>query len=279
MEVRLRGRALAGRAWPCDAPRAAVAILHGLGEHGGRYAALGSNLVEAGFSACTVDLPGHGASPGGRGDVAWNTLRDEVAPALLDVARSLPGANARQPLFLLGHSMGGLLALDVALSFPDAMTGIVVSAPALLPAVPPPGWKVSLARLVGTLVPGARFDAGIRHEQRSRDAEVAELARKDPFVHPWITPRLYFGFAEAQERVMGAAPRLAVPAVIVQGDADTVVSPAATRAFAVAAGGNQLALNTYPEMRHEVFNEVGREAPVQAVVAWMGAVAELRAAG
>jgi alpha-beta hydrolase superfamily lysophospholipase len=253
-----------------------VAILHGLGEHGGRYAALASDLADAGLASCTVDLPGHGASPGGRGDASWPALRDEVAPALLDVARALPGAIGRVPVFLLGHSMGGLLALDVALSYPDAMTGLVVSGPAFVPGVPPPAWKVGLARVVGVVAPGARFNAGIQHEQRSRDAEVIDLARKDPLIHPWITPRLYFGLAEAGERVMGAAPQLAVPTVIVQGDADTVVSPSATRAFAAAAGGEQLTLNTYPNMRHEVFNEQGRGSPVQAVVSWMGALAALR---
>src|SRR5262249_47108312 len=103
-----------------------VAILHGLGEHGGRYAALASDLADAGFASCAVDLPGHGASPGGRGDASWTVLRDEVAPALLEVARALPGAMSRAPVFLVGHSMGGLLALDVALSYPDAMTGVAV---------------------------------------------------------------------------------------------------------------------------------------------------------
>lgn len=276
MEVRLGSLSLAGRAWSCDSPRAMVAILHGLGEHGGRYAALASDFADAGLSSCTVDLPGHGASPGVRGDATWRSLRDEVAPALLDVARALPGAMGRGPLFLLGHSMGGLLALDVALSYPDAITGLVISGPALVPGVPPPAWKVGLARVVGALLPSSRFDSGIRHEQRSRDPEVVELARKDPLIHPWITPRLYFGLAEAGDRVMQAAEHLSVPTIIVQGDADTIVNPSATRAFAAAANKELVTLNTYPDMFHEVFNDEGRGAPVQAVVGWMGTLATLR---
>src|SRR5262249_1663908 len=217
-----------------------------------------------------------GASPGVRGDATWTLLRDEVAPALLDVARALPGAMGRAPLFLLGHSMGGLLALDVALSYPDTITGLVISAPGFMPAVPPPAWKVGLARVVGALLPSSRFDSGIKHDQRSRDPEVVELANQDPLIHPWITPRLYFGLAEAGERVMQAAEHLSVPTVIVQGDADAIVSASATREFAAAANKELVTLHTYPEMFHEVFNDVGREAPMQAVVNWMGALATMR---
>src|SRR5512141_2451690 len=93
IEVRLeRGLRLPGRVWCADRPRALVAVVHGLGEHGGRYAALASGLVQARFSVVTLDLPGHGEAPGPRGDVpSWTTLRDHAVPAMFTALAGLPG--------------------------------------------------------------------------------------------------------------------------------------------------------------------------------------------
>jgi alpha-beta hydrolase superfamily lysophospholipase len=257
---------LAGYAWGTPSPRARAILLHGLGEHALRYSALASDLAVAGIGAWAADLPGHGASPGPRGHASWRALRDEVVPALLAAAHAAP-ADGSAPLFLVGHSMGGLLALDFALARPQGLAGIVLSAPALEAAEPPSAWKLVLARALNVVAPAARFDAGIRDEQRSRDPEVVRAAGADRAVHPWITPRLYFGLAVAQRRAQAAAATLALPALVVQGEADTVVSPAGARGFARAAPG--VGLLTYAGMLHEPFNEIGREAVIRDVVAWM----------
>ncbi len=274
LEVRLsRGGALAGRAWRNEQPRFLVAVLHGLGEHGGRYAALASDLVKEGASVCTVDLPGHGETGGGRGDARWLVLRDQVTPALLDVARGLPGHEGRLPLFLLGHSMGGVLALDFALEHSPSLAGLVVSAPGFAPAEPPPPWKLALARVAHAVVPGLPFDSGLPPDKRSRDPEVLRLAEQDPGVHYRITPRLYFGLAAAQERTMRRAPELSLPTLVIQGDEDGMVNPSGAQAFAAAASP-RVTLRTYPGMYHEVFNDLGREVVVQDLVEWMGRMAE-----
>src|SRR6185503_5899895 len=120
IEVRLdRGLTLQGRVWAAERPRGLVAIVHGLGEHSGRYAALASDLVSARFTAVALDLPGHGQSPGPRGDIpSWTQVRDQVVPAMFTTLASLPGQPAELPRVLLGHSMGAVFALDYAIAHP-----------------------------------------------------------------------------------------------------------------------------------------------------------------
>jgi alpha-beta hydrolase superfamily lysophospholipase len=261
------GRVLPGIAWRRQSPRFSVGLVHGLGEHGGRYAALAADLVGAGACVCVADLPGHGRSGGARGDARWSELRDAVVPAILDAARRMvPSA----PLVLLGHSMGGLIALDFLLSRPRSVACAVISAVALAPGTPPPGWKVLLAGLVRAVAPGAPFDSGLEDEDRSRDEEVVRLAREDPLVHKRISPRLYFGMAEAQQRVMARAATLALPVLVLQGGADRMVSPAAARTLAQVANPRWLAFREYAGMYHELFNDVGREVVVRDVLGWVG---------
>ena len=103
IEVRLAGGLkLPGRVWPCESPRALIAIVHGLGEHSGRYAALASDLVQARFTVAALDLPGHGEAPGARGDApSWTLLREQVVPATLTASHGLPGQPDVLPAVLL----------------------------------------------------------------------------------------------------------------------------------------------------------------------------------
>jgi len=138
IEVRIdRGTLLRGRAWCADKPRALVAVIHGLGEHSGRYAALASDLVRARFTVVCLDLPGHGESPGPRGDMkSWINVREQAVPAMFSASRGLPGQPPELPHLLVGHSMGALMALDYALVHPRNIMGVVASAAPLTAALP-----------------------------------------------------------------------------------------------------------------------------------------------
>src|SRR5512134_1669116 len=113
IDVRLdRSTLLRGRVWEAERPRGLVAVVHGLGEHSGRYAALASDLVAARFTTVALDLPGHGQSPGPRGDIpSWTQVREQVVPAMFTTLASLPGQPSALPRILLGHSLGGVIAL------------------------------------------------------------------------------------------------------------------------------------------------------------------------
>src|SRR5262249_14407154 len=133
IDVRVdRETALPGRAWCAERPRALVAIVHGLGEHSGRYAALASALVKARFTVVALDLPGPGEARGPRGDIpSWTNLRDTIVPAMFTASRGLPDQPMDLKLVLFGHSMGGVIALQHALAHPRPLTALVLSAPAL----------------------------------------------------------------------------------------------------------------------------------------------------
>lgn len=273
VEVRLeRGLKLPGRVWCADRPRALVAIAHGLGEHSGRYAALAADLVQAGCSVVALDLPGHGEAPGPRGDVpSWDRLRDQIVPSMFTVLRGMPGQPMQLPHVLLGHSLGGALALDFALAHPRALVAVVATSPALRAGMPP-WWKLALSHAARITAPSAGFRHGLDESGMSRDPEVLALRKRDALMHDRISPRLYFAFNEARQRVLREARRLQVPALLLQGMADRAVDPKGALEFNVAAPHGMVRLLTYPDAYHELFNDPGRAQPVKDLVGWLDAL-------
>jgi len=272
IEVRLeRGFMLPGRVWCAERPRALVAIAHGLGEHSARYAALAADLVQARCSVVALDLPGHGEAQGPRGDApSWLRLRDQVVPSMFTALRGLPGQPLDLPHVLLGHSMGGVLALDFALAHPRALVAVVASAPGLRSGMPP-WWRLALANAARLTAPGTGFPHGLDESGMSRDPEVLALRQRDPLVHDRISPRLYFAFNEARQRVLREARRLHVPALLLQGMGDRVVDPKGALEFNAAAPHGMVRLFTYAEAYHEVFNDPARGQAVADLVGWLDA--------
>jgi acylglycerol lipase len=273
IEVRVdRETLLPGRVWCAERPRALVAIVHGLGEHSGRYAALAQSLVERRFSVAALDLPGHGEAKGERGDArSWEFLRDQCVPATFTASRGMPGQPPDLQAVLLGHSLGGLLALDFALAHPRELLAVVASAPALRSA-PPPAWKLGLAKVAKALAPSRGLAHGLDESGMSRDPEVLELRKDDPLMHDRITPRLFFGITEARERVMTEAKRLAIPALLLQGMADRVVDPKGALEFNVVAPHGMARVITYAGAYHEIFNDLDREQVLRDLAGWLDAV-------
>jgi len=273
IEVRLeRGLVLPGRIWCAERPRALVAIAHGLGEHSGRYAALAGELVKARFTVAALDLPGHGEAPGPRGDVpSWTVLRDQVVPAMFTASRGLPGQPVELPRVLLGHSMGAVLALDYAIARPRGALAVVASAAALKSAMPP-WWKLALANVARITAPSLGFPHGLDEAGMSSDPEVLALRARDPLVHDRISPRLYFEFNEARQRVMRDARRLQIPALVLHGAADRVADPKGSLEFTAAAPHGMVRLLTYKDGYHEVFNDPVRDQAIKDLLGWLDAV-------
>jgi len=273
IEVRMgRGETLPGRLWLAQNPRAIVALLHGLGEHAGRYEALASDLARAGYIVAALDLPGHGEAPGPRGDVpSWIAVRDHGVQALWTAPHAAGIDTGRLPRILLGHSMGAVLALDYALAHPRELTGVIASAAGLRSAMPP-WWKLALANVVRVTVPSMGFPTGLEEAGMSRDPEVVRGRADDPLVHDRISPRLYEAFNEARQRVLRDARRIAVPVLVLHGAADRVVDPAGSADFAGAAPKDRVTHIVYPDAYHEIFNDVGRERVVADMLAWIDRV-------
>ena len=273
IEVRIdRDHVLPGRAWCADSPRALIAVAHGLGEHSGRYAALASNLVAQRYTVVSLDLPGHGDASGPRGDMrSWIQVRDQAIPAMFGASRGLPWQPPELRRVLLGHSMGGVMALDYALAHPRDILGVVASAPALSATISP-WWKLALANVARVTTPAAGFPHGLDESGMSRDAEVLRARKTDPLMHDKISPRLYFAFEEARQRVMRDARRLAVPALLLHGAADRVTDPRGTLEFCGAAPHEKARLFTYRDACHEIFNDLSRDQVIKDLTGWLDLV-------
>ena len=273
IDVRVgRDAGLPGRVWCAERPRALVGVVHGLGEHSGRYAALAEALVDRRFTVVALDLPGHGQALGPRGDFAsWEFVRDQALPAMFTVARGIPGQPPDLPVVLLGHSLGAVLTLDYAFAHPQALLGVVTSSAALRHA-PPPLFKRMLARLAMWVAPATPFPHGLDESGMSRDPEVLALRKSDPLMHGKISPRLYYALEAAQERVLEKAKHLATPALLLQGSADRVVDPKGSLELNVAAPHGMTRLITYKDAYHELFNDPARSQVIADLLGWLDAL-------
>lgn len=272
IDVRVdRATQLPGLAWCAERPRALVAITHGLGEHSGRYAALAQELVKARCTVVALDMPGHGGTTGPRGDMpSWTLVRDHVVPAMFTATRGLPDQPYELPRVLLGHSMGGVMALDYAIAHPRELHALILSAPALRTA-PPPFWKLALAGVARAAAPSTGFSNGLDPAGLSRDPEVVKAYREDPSVHDKISPRLYHEYDEARQRCMREARQLQVPTLMLQGMADRTVDPKGALEFAAASTHGVVRFLTLKETYHEIFNDLGREHVIRDLAAWLDA--------
>lgn len=250
--------------WPAPDARAAILLSHGLGEHGGRYARFAAALGVRGVSVYAVDHRGHGRSGGVQGHVArfgqylddFEAFRRHVDPEIG------PGV----PRFVLGHSMGGLIALRYLQTHPQApFRGAILSAPLLAALVQAPRWKTALAGTLSRLAPALRLSNEIDPAGLSHDPAYVATYRDDPLVHPWITPRLYTEMLAAMAAARDGGAALRLPLLFVLPGEDPIVDAAVSAAFAAGLSGD-VTVHTYAGMRHEAHNELDR-ARVEADVA------------
>lgn len=273
IDVRVgRDMQLPGRVWCSDRPRALIGIVHGLGEHSGRYAALAEVLVDRRFTVVALDLPGHGQAPGRRGDFpSWEFVRDQALPSMFTITRGIPGQPPDLPVVLLGHSLGAVLALDYCFAHPKTLLGVVGSAPAIRNP-PPPLYKQLAARIAMMIAPDLPFPHGLDESGMSRDPEVLEHRKTDPLLHRKITPRAYYALVAAQKRVRENARKLSVPTLLLQGGADRVIDPRGALEFNGAAPHGMTRLFTYKDTYHELFNDPLRGEAIRDLLGWLDAL-------
>lgn len=262
------GLDLAWQRFRPGAPRATVAVLHGGGDHSGRYPALTAALVRAGMEVALLDFRGHGRSGGAR----WHVDRFDEYLGDLDLFLEKVRAEAEgRRLFLVGHSQGGLIAALWGLDPRRPVGGVVLSSPYLQLAFEPPRLKVALGRLVGTLWPSLPVPAGLDLATLTSDPEMQRWTDEDRLYGRKTTPRWFDESTRAQEEVRRRAGEFRHPLLVLLGEADPIAKPAAGRDFHAAAASRDKQLLSYPGFRHEIFNEVGRDRPIADTVAWISA--------
>jgi alpha-beta hydrolase superfamily lysophospholipase len=236
--------------WQAPITKAVICLVHGLGEHSGRYGGLAGALGLAGYSLLTFDLRGHGRSEGRRGHIyAYERLMEDIDHLLDQAARRFAG----QPRFLYGHSMGGNLALNYVLRRKPKLAGVIVTAPWLQLVSPPPALQVHLLRWLDRLWPSLLLSNRLDPQTLSRDLTVVRAYQQDPLVHDRISIRSFHQICEAGAWAMAQAARFPLPLLLIHGSADRLTSPAASRQFAAKAASCTFKLweSFYHEPHHE----------------------------
>lgn len=261
------GQQLFLRDWPLAGAHGGVLLVHGLGEHSGRYHRLAAWFNQRGYAVRGYDQRGHGRSPGRRGGLRHgDDLLEDLATVYLDYASGLP-----QPPLLLGHSLGGLVAARAVLDGRVEPPALLLSSPALRTRESPR--MIALARLLDRLAPNLPLRNGLDFDQLSHDRQVVADYRRDPLRHGWITPRLADFIFRAGAACIADATRLALPTLLLVADGDGIVDPSGSREFArQAASTGQLTTRFFSLLYHELFNEAepGRGQVLMQLGDWLG---------
>lgn len=251
-------------------PRGIVLFIHGLGEHGGRYEELAGKAVEAGFIAVAPDHRGHGRSGGLRGHA--NSFGEYVGDLLQTVEHMRAEYDPKLPLFVYGHSMGGLIALMLVLDRPEIrITGLVMSNALLEVAVKAPKFKVAMGKLISHILPKLRLDNELVTTNLSRDPAEVKKYEEDPLVHRLISTRWYTSMMAAMGCTNARAGELKIPSLWVVGGSDRICNHKRSLSFAEGVTGGPVEVKLLPEAYHEPHNGPQRGEVHEALLTWLDA--------
>ncbi len=261
---------LRARAWLPDVPpRAVVVLVHGVGEHCGRYMNLVRPLVDEGYAVYSFDQRGHGSSPGRRVHIdRWAEYRDDLGLFLGTVTTKEPG----RPIVLYGHSMGSLVVLDYLLQSTDGLAGAIISGAALQPAGVGSPVTIALARGLTHVTPTLAINLGIDAEDLTRDPEALAEYRADPLVTGRATVRWGTESLDAVERVKAGMSGVDLPILVVHGEADHLNLVDGARLLFDAVPHEGKAMRVYPGVCHEPHNDLDHEQLAADVAEWLGSL-------
>lgn len=244
--------------------KAVVIMVHGLGEHIGRYSMLADKFMEEGIGFMGVDLPGHGRSDGSRGHIRDYKLLYEMADILFrESANRFPG----MPLFIYGHSLGGGIVLNYLLKKDPVIHGAIITSPWLKLAFEPSPSKKKLAALIKKVIPALTMSSGLITEHLSRDSNVVKAYLDDPLVHDRVSVSLIDGAFSAAEEAMGEASSLKKPVLLMHGSDDRICSPEGSAVFASKTGMAQLKI--WEGGFHELHNDLNKSEVVDYTISWI----------
>lgn len=260
------GRGLSGYAWRTPEARANVLITHGFAEYAERYFTRYNLLVPKlnayGFDVFGWDMRGHGRSVGARGVT-------DLRAAVTDL-RAARAKLADKPLFLLGHSLGGLVTAASVADDAEGVAGVVLSAPALL--ITAPAHLRAIAGLVASFAPGARLAPPLDTDGLSRIPEEVAAYKSDPMVSdPRVPAKTGATAIAVAERAWTQYPNWRTPVLVLHGEKDGATNPEGSKRFVSMIPAADKRLELYPEGRHELLNDLDRDAAMNVILTWLGA--------
>lgn len=247
---------------PLDNPHAIVVIVHGLGSHSNLFGNIAQYLVKAGYAVYGLDLRGHGRSQGQRGHInSWSQYREDIQTFLKLIELQEP----KSPCFLLGHSLGAIIALDYVLRLASSVKGIITMAPPLGKVGISPV-KMNLGRTLSAVMPRFALSVGLAGDQITRDQNVQETFTTDVLMHSRGSARLATEFLAAKTWIQSHTAFLRVPVLILHGGSDSVAPPEGSRIFFQQIAFPDKERYEYPQSRHALH----RDLDYQSVLADLG---------
>ncbi len=255
------------RSWrPAGTPRAVVAICHGFNSHSGYYLWVGAELAAQGFAVYALDLRGRGRSSGERFYIEkFSEYQNDVDTMIHLVLSRDPGL----PIFLLGHSAGGVIATTYALDHQADLAGLICESFAF--RVPAPDFVLAAVKGLSHLTPHTNV-LTLKNEDFSRDPQVVEQMNTDPLIANESQPSLTVAeMVRADERLERDFPLLKIPVFIMHGTIDKATRPEGSQLFYDTAGSADKTLKLYEGHAHDLLNDYGREQVMADIVGWIGA--------
>jgi acylglycerol lipase len=255
------------RSWrPASAPRGVVVINHGVNSHGGQYIWPAEQLQAAGFSVYAIDMRGRGRSEGRRFRI------DDVAEYTGDLHQLIRLAKQREPglpVFLLGHSAGGVVSCTYALDHQDELAGLICESFAY--RVPAPGFVLAIIKFLGRVWPMLPV-LKLHNKDFSRDSAAVAALEADPLIKGEVQPaRTVAALLRATDRMTREFPRLTLPVFILHGTADKATMPGGSQFFHDTVGSGDNTLKLYQDHYHDLLNDIGKEGVMSDIVAWIDA--------
>ena len=258
------GLQLFATSWQPEKVKGVVCLIHGLGEHLGRYQHVAHHLTQHGFACYAYDQRGHGKTPGKRGHA-------QQQPLWIDVENFMKKARADHlevPMFLYGHSWGGNVVSNYLLRQPvHELTAAILTSPWFQLSFEPPAWQVKLGQMMSTIYPSFTQSNQLKEDFLSRDPQVGKDYREDPLVHDRISAGLFAGTLDSGRYALEHAHTIKIPTLVMHGTDDQITSYQASEAF--AASNDLIQLKLWPQYRHETHNEIGKEAVLQFITDWL----------
>jgi alpha-beta hydrolase superfamily lysophospholipase len=261
------GLEMYSKAWlPSGKARGVVCLVHGVGEHIGRYQADGEALAGGGYILAGFDQRGFGKSGGKRGHTpSLEAYFDDIDLFLAEIAKRYPD----QPRFLYGHSMGGVLVLAYTPLRKPAVVGVIATAPGLKTVLEEQKLKVFLAKVLGKVLPTFTLDSGVDAQMLSRDPRVADEYTNDPLVHTLVSASWGKSMLRAVDLVFENASRFPLPLLLMHGTKDEIAYPRSSQMFADLAPKDKLTLKLWDGFKHELHTDPEKAEVFKVMTGWL----------